>query len=29
MPWVEQPAAFREILDAFLAELDDRQAPGA
>jgi pimeloyl-ACP methyl ester carboxylesterase len=28
MPWVEQPAAFREILDAFLAALDDRQAPG-
>jgi pimeloyl-ACP methyl ester carboxylesterase len=28
MPWVEQPAAFREILDVFLGELDDRQAPG-
>jgi pimeloyl-ACP methyl ester carboxylesterase len=28
MPWVEQPAAFREVLDPFLAELDDRQAPG-
>jgi len=28
MPWVEQPAAFREILDAFLGELNDRQAPG-
>jgi len=26
MPWVEQPAAFREILDPFLAGLDDRQA---
>jgi len=28
MPWVEQPVAFREILDAFLATLDDRQALG-
>jgi pimeloyl-ACP methyl ester carboxylesterase len=28
MPWVEQPAAFRGILDDFLAALDDRQAPG-
>jgi pimeloyl-ACP methyl ester carboxylesterase len=27
MPWVEQPAAFREVLDPFLAGLDDRQAP--
>lgn len=27
MPWVEQPAAFREVLDPFLAELDDGQAP--
>jgi pimeloyl-ACP methyl ester carboxylesterase len=26
MPWVEQPAAFREILDPFLAGRDDRQA---
>jgi len=25
MPWVEQPAAFREILGAFLAGLDDRR----
>jgi pimeloyl-ACP methyl ester carboxylesterase len=27
MPWVEQPAAFREVLDPFLAGLDDRQPP--
>jgi len=29
MPRAEQPAAFREILDAFLTELDDQQAPGS
>jgi pimeloyl-ACP methyl ester carboxylesterase len=27
MPWTEQPAAFRKVLDPFLDELDDRQAP--
>jgi pimeloyl-ACP methyl ester carboxylesterase len=26
MPWVEQPAAFRQVLDSFLAEPDDVQA---
>jgi pimeloyl-ACP methyl ester carboxylesterase len=28
IPWVEQPAAFREILDPFLSALDARKAAG-
>jgi pimeloyl-ACP methyl ester carboxylesterase len=28
MPWVEQPTTFRDVLDPFLAQLDDRQTPG-
>ena len=28
MPWVEQPAAFRDVLDPFIAQFDDPRASG-